>query len=135
MSKVVKNVVRVAGKLFGADPEGQANAIRDAANAQAEATRQAAEKTAAAQREAAAQQAEQVRQQQAAAAAARAAAVNQATVSNQQAAAAADQQVAAGPTTPDVQLGGMTNASDPRRKYQGGQSSIGATAGGAGIRI
>lgn len=135
MSKVVKNVVRVAGKLFGADPEGQANAIRDAANAQAEATRQAAEKTAAAQREAAAQQAEQVRQQQAAAAAARAAAVNQATVANQQAGLAQEQAATQQPTTPDVVLDGTANANDPRRKYQGGQSSIGASAGGAGIRI
>lgn len=135
MSKVVKNIVRVAGKAFGADPEGQANAIRDAANAQAAATREAAEKAAAAQREAAAQQERQIQQQAAAAAAARAAAVNQAQVANNQAALAAEQAQTADPTTPDVSLETQADANDPRRKYQGGQSSIGGSASGAGIRL
>lgn len=135
MSKVVKNVVRAAGKLFGADPENEGRAIEAAAATQAAATREAAEKNAAAQREAAAQQAEQLRQQQAAAAAARAAAVNQAQVASNQAALANEQAQSADPTTPDVVLTGEIASSDPRRKYQGGQGSIGATQGGAGIRI
>lgn len=135
MSKVVKNVVRAAGKVFGVNPENEGRAIEQAAATQAAATREAAEKNAAAQREATAAQERQLQQQAAAAAAARAAAVNQAQVANQQAALAQEQQLAAGPTTPDVQLEVQTNANDPRRKYQGGQGSIGATAGGAGIRI
>lgn len=135
MSKVVKNVVRAAGKVFGVNPENEGRAIEQAAATQAAATREAAEKNAAAQREAAAMQERQLQQQAAAAAAARAAAVNQAQVANNQAALAQEQAQTADPTTPDVVLTGEVGSNDPRRKYQGGQSSIGASSGGAGIRI
>lgn len=135
MSKVVKNVVSAVGKVFGVSPNSDADAIRQASETQAAATREAAEKSAAAQREAAAQQERQLQQQAAAAAAARAAAVNQAQVANNQAALAQEQAQSADPTTPDVSLETQADANDPRRKYQGGSSSIGGSAGGAGIRL
>jgi hypothetical protein len=104
----------------------QAQATRDAANAQAQATRDAAT-----------QQAASIRDQASATVAAQTAAINQSVVAARLAEQQANQQQEQ--QTPDVQLNGYGDASDPRRRYQGGSvPSIGGTTGttgGIGIRI
>lgn len=136
MGKVVNKLVNGINKtIFGKDSQGDADAIRQAAETQAAAQEAAANKAATVAREAAAQQAQQSRDQAAAATAAQTNAINQ----NQQAANLAAQaqasQAELGSNTPDVTVTGPADSSDPRRKYQGGQSSIGGTSGGVGIRI
>lgn len=133
MGGAVKAVGKTVGKVFGIDPSGQADAIRDAAAAQAAATERAAKEQAEATRIASAQQVQQVQQQSAASAAAQTASINQAAIANQMA-----EQAAQAPQegTPDVQLGEGDGSNDPRRKYKGGGgTAIGGTTGGVGIRL
>jgi hypothetical protein len=110
-----------------------ATAAAEAAKQQAQATRDAADTQATVARDAASQQAASIRDQASAAVAAQTAAINQSAVAAQLAS-----QQAAQPQegTPDIQLNGYGDSSDPRRRYQGGGSpSIGGTSGGVGIRI
>lgn len=129
----VKKIVNAVNKtIFGKDSDGDAQAIRDAAERQARAQEEAANKAAETARQAAAQQAEQARNSAAAAVSAQTAQINQAAQ-----AAQLQSQIEAQPkepAAPDVNLS-SDDGSDPRRKYRGGSGSIGGTEGGVGIRI
>jgi hypothetical protein len=117
------------GDTFGFNK--QAAAIEDAANQQAAATKAAADAQAAAVQQASQAQAAQVNQQAQATAQAQQAAINQNVAAQQ---AAASQQST--PETVNVDLTSAgSDSSDPRRKYQGGASSIGGSSGGVGIRL
>ncbi|QYD70145.1 hypothetical protein KZJ38_07510 [Paraburkholderia edwinii] len=124
--------LKPVGKVFGIDPSGQADAIRDAANQQAAAERAAADAQAQATRDAAAAQSAQVNQQAQAVAQAQQATINQSTIANQIAAQQSQQQPQ---TQIDLTANTADDSSDPRRKYQGGASSVGGTNGGVGIRL
>lgn len=133
MGKAVKKIVNAVNKtVFGKDSDGDAQAIRDAAERQARAQEEAANKAAETARQAAAQQAKQAQNSAAAAVSAQTAQINQAAQAAQLAEQIQNQPQES--TTPDVNIGG-DDASDPRRKYRGGNSSIGGTQGGVGIRI
>ncbi|WP_397473760.1 hypothetical protein [Pusillimonas sp.] len=134
MGSVVKKVGSVVGKVFGIDPGGEADAIRDAAEKQAEATRKAAEEQAKAAQEAAAQQVNLVRQQSAAAAAAQAANINQATVAAQLAEEAKSRPVE--DTSPDITAPDAQDTEQARRRYRSGSSSpLGGSSSGVGIKL
>lgn len=133
-SKVVDPMLGQAG-LFNAtgNDGGKAAAAQAQADAQAQATRDAADVQAQATRDSSTQQAVSIRDQASAATAAQQAAINQAATAAQLAA-----QQAAEPQegTPDIQLDGAADSSDPRRRYQGaGTPAIGGTSGGVGIRL
>lgn len=129
VSKVVGGINKT---IFGKDSEGDAQAIRDAAERQAQAQEKAAAEAANTARQAAAAQAQQAKDSAAAAVNAQTAQINQAAQAAQLAASA--EATPKQDNTPNVSIGD-TGATDPRRKYQGGQSSIGGTSGGVGIRI
>jgi hypothetical protein len=128
---IIKNTLGQIGKVFGIDPSAQADAIRDAASQQAAAEKQAADAQAQATRDAAAAQSAQVNQQAQAVAQAQQATINQSTIANQIAA----QQTPQPQTQVDLTANTADDSSDPRRKYQGGASSVGGTNGGVGIRL
>ncbi|KVE35689.1 hypothetical protein [Burkholderia sp. BDU5] len=128
---VVKKVVGAVGKVFGIDPGSQADAIRDAANQQAQAAIEAANKQAEATKQASAAQVAQTNAQAQASAQAQQAAINQANLSAQLSAQSQQQQ----PQTQVDLTSQSSDSTDPRRKYQGGTSSVGGTNGGVGIRL
>lgn len=134
ISKIVGGINKT---IFGKDSDGDAQAIKDAAERQAAAQEAAAREAAETARKAAAQQADQARAQASAATAAQTAQINQAAQAAQLAEQAAAAQAAQGSNTPDVSVTPAGDSSDPRRKYRtdGGGSSLGGTSGGVGIRI
>lgn len=129
----VKHAVQAVGRVFGIDPEDQADAIRQAAQQQADAELAAAQKQADATKAAAAAQTASVNAQAQATAQAQQATINQSTIANQ----IASQQT----TQPSTQVDLTSNAAsddstDPRRKYMSASpSSVGGTNGGVGIRL
>jgi hypothetical protein len=133
-AKVVDPVLGESGlpNITGNDG-GKAAAAQAAAEAQAQATREAADKQAAAVKAASVQQAASMRDQAVASQQAQVAAINQST---QAAQLQAQLQAAPQEGSPDIQLDGFGDGSDPRRRYQGGGApAIGGTVGGVGIRL
>ena len=129
----IKKIVGEVGKVFGIDPGSTADAIRDAAARQAQAAIEAAQKQADEMKRASAAQVAQANQQAQAAAQAQQAAINQANLSAQLNAQQQNQQPP--PTQIDLTSQPTDTGTDPRRKYQGGTSSVGGTNGGVGIRL
>jgi hypothetical protein len=122
-----------SNNIFDMGKTAQAEAAAKAAAEQAAAIRQAADIQAQATRDASNQQAASIRDQAAAAAQAQVATINQQAQAAQLAAA---QAAAPQEGTPDVQLTGYEDGSNPRRRYQGASApSIGGTSGGVGIRL
>jgi 3-oxoacyl-ACP reductase-like protein len=127
---VVKKVLGTVGKVFGMD---NGDAIRDAANAQASAAIEAANKQVQATKDAAAASVAQVNSQAQATAQAQTAAINQSNLNAQLQEQSQNQQQQ--PQTSIDLSGGGAESTDPRRKYQSGQSAVGGTNGGVGIRL
>ncbi|MEJ1593525.1 hypothetical protein SMA75_20235 [Escherichia coli] len=133
MGKVVRNifggVAKVTNKMMGIDPEANKQAIEDAANKQAEATRQAAETQAAAAKQAADQASQQARQQAESANMALQQSINQQQTASQ----IRDQTKPVEEATVDLTAGqseeDLARKRNPRAAYQGGGSS------GTGIRL
>lgn len=134
--KAVTAPVRVVGKavgaIFGIDPGRQADAIREAAQQQAQAEIEAANRQAEATKRASQVHVAQANYQAQAAAQAQQAAVNQANLSAQLSAQA---QQAPPQTQIDLTSPTTPNSTDPRRKYRGGARSVKDTNGGVGIRL